>query len=271
MDEPASDDADLFTSLGGGAARNHPIRPRGRPLDNPRSEVGSTPGGRSTGPTGAVAIPAYHRRINMRRLKRILAGTGLAGFTPNWAAVGALAGLAAAFVAFMAYAWPRTPPPAPPVQRPDAASSRSGPVVPEQPGSAAATTRPATPEVTTSPPRPPETPDSRPPLSVPSLSVPSLLPAGCEEALAVIDRYQRTAGSTRLSQQAAATEAYQDMMGASLVAEGAVRTVTVALAQDFSEMRFILSGTVSGDYAAVQARTNRDAQTLREVCRPPDN
>ncbi|GAB2957651.1 hypothetical protein GCM10027280_52930 [Micromonospora polyrhachis] len=81
-----------------------------------------------------------------------------------------------------------------------------------------------------------------------------------------MDRYYRTAGSTRLSQQAAATEAYQGMMGASLNAEGAVHTVTVALAQNFSEMRFILSGMVSGDYAAVQARTGRDAQTLRNVC-----
>lgn len=93
-----------------------------------------------------------------------------------------------------------------------------------------------------------------------------LLPAGCAEALAVVDRYYRTAGSTRLSQQAAATEAYQGMMGASLDAEGAVRTVTVALSQDFSEMRFILAGMVSGDYAAVQARTAGDAQTLRDVC-----
>ncbi|GAB3142905.1 hypothetical protein GCM10027290_18340 [Micromonospora sonneratiae] len=98
------------------------------------------------------------------------------------------------------------------------------------------------------------------------MSLEPLLPAGCAEALAVVDRYYRTAGSTRLSQQAAATEAYQGMMGASLEAEGAVHPVTVALSQDFSEMRFILAGMVSGDYAAVQARTSRDVQTLRDVC-----
>ncbi len=104
-------------------------------------------------------------------------------------------------------------------------------------------------------------PDIRPPLTLEPLP-----PAGCQEALAVVDRYYRTAGSTELSQQAAATEAYQGMMGASLRAEGAVYAVTLALSQDFSEMRFILSGVVSGDYAAVQARTNRDAQTLRDFC-----
>ena len=89
---------------------------------------------------------------------------------------------------------------------------------------------------------------------------------GCQEALAVVDRYYRSAGSTELSQEAAATEAYQGMMRASLAAEGAVYQVTVALSQDFSNMRFILTGMVSGDYAAAQARTSRDAQTLRDVC-----
>ncbi|OZV83845.1 hypothetical protein CA850_04130 [Micromonospora echinospora] len=105
-----------------------------------------------------------------------------------------------------------------------------------------------------------------PPVARPSLSLEPLLPAGCREALAVVDRYYRTAGSTELSQQAAATEAYQGMMRASVSAEGAVHAVAVALSQDFSHMRFILSGMVSGDYAAAQARTNRDAQTLRDVC-----
>ncbi|XTZ15703.1 hypothetical protein ACQSSU_30595 [Micromonospora echinospora] len=107
----------------------------------------------------------------------------------------------------------------------------------------------------------PRTPDTGPPLSLAPI-----LPAGCQEALAVVDRYYRTAGSTELSRQAAATEAYQGMMRASLAAEGAVHSVTVALSQDFSTMRFILSGMVSGDYAAAQARTDRDAQTLRDVC-----
>ncbi|MFF4888397.1 hypothetical protein [Micromonospora chersina] len=99
------------------------------------------------------------------------------------------------------------------------------------------------------------------------MSLQPLLPAGCEEALAVVDRYYRTAGSTELSQQAAATAAYQGMTRASLAAEGAVYSVTVTLSQDFSNMRFILSGMVSGDYAAAQTRTTRDAQTLRDVCR----
>ncbi|MER7420456.1 hypothetical protein ABT346_27365 [Micromonospora peucetia] len=93
-----------------------------------------------------------------------------------------------------------------------------------------------------------------------------LRPAGCEEALAVVDRFYRTSGSTRQSRLAAATTAYQGMMGASLNADGGVYQATVALSQDFSELRFILSGMVSGDHDAVQARTDRDAQTLRDVC-----
>ncbi|MFY1596202.1 hypothetical protein [Micromonospora sp. WMMD737] len=93
-----------------------------------------------------------------------------------------------------------------------------------------------------------------------------LHPAGCAEALAVVDRFYRTAGSTRQSRQAAATTAYQGMMGASLQAEGGVHQATVALSQDFSELRFILSGMVASDYEVVQARTDRDAQHLRDVC-----
>jgi phage portal protein BeeE len=103
------------------------------------------------------------------------------------------------------------------------------------------------------------------------LSLQPLLPAGCREALAVVDRYYRSAGSTELSQQAAATQAYQGMMRASSTAQGAVYSVTVALSQDFSNMRFILAGTVSGDYAAAQARTDGDARALRDVCGSDDN
>ncbi|SCF01379.1 hypothetical protein GA0074695_2867 [Micromonospora viridifaciens] len=184
------------------------------------------------------------------------AGRSSAGFRPDWAAVGALGGVAAAIVAFFAYALPR-PSPAPPAQDAGIAS----PQVPEpktpvhDASTAAPQTTVAEPSATA-----PQTPDTRPPLSLEPLL------ASCQEALAVVDRYYRNAGSTELSQQAAATEAYQGMMRASLSADGAVYSVTVALSRDFSDMRFILTGMVSGDYAARQARTNRDAQTLRDVC-----
>ncbi|MEU6073986.1 hypothetical protein [Micromonospora sp. NPDC047074] len=107
---------------------------------------------------------------------------------------------------------------------------------------------------------PPTSAPARPPSMAP------LPPAGCEEALAVVGRFYRTSGSTRQSRQAAATTAYEGMMGASLNAAGGVHQATVALSRDFSDLRFILSGMVEGDYDAVQARTDRDAQTLRNVC-----
>ncbi|RKR90367.1 hypothetical protein BDK92_4739 [Micromonospora pisi] len=106
---------------------------------------------------------------------------------------------------------------------------------------------------------------------MPPLSLQPLPRPGCREALAVIDRYVRSAGSTELSQQAAAMEAYQGMMRASSAAEGAVKTVTVDLSRDFQNMGFILSGMVFGDYAEAQAKTSRDAQTLRDVCASHDN
>jgi hypothetical protein len=200
-------------------------------------------------------------------MKDVGAGRGSGGFRPDWAAVGALGGVAATIIAFLAYAVPRDPSPAPPVSGSGIASSPE--TEPTAPVHVAPTTAaPQTvPEPSATTPRPirttPQTPDTRPPLSLEPL-----LPPGCQEALAAVDRYYRTAGSTELSQQAAATEAYQGMMGASLKAEGAVYPVTVALSQDFSDMRFILAGMVSGDYAAAQARTNRDARTLRDFCGP---
>ncbi|SCL21626.1 hypothetical protein GA0074692_1218 [Micromonospora pallida] len=197
-------------------------------------------------------------------MRRAGAGSGSAGLKPDWAALGAVSGVVAAILAFVAYAWPRTPPPEHPAPGSGTVSVQA--TTPDTPVQTPPDSTTA-PEPSATPPRPVET-TSRAPNPRPSLSLAPLLPAGCEEALAVVDRYYRTAGSTELSQQAAATQAYQGMMRASTAAEGAVYQVTVALSRDFSDMRFILSGGVSGDYAAAQARTNRDAQTLRDVCAP---
>ena len=93
------------------------------------------------------------------------------------------------------------------------------------------------------------------------------LPAGCEEALRAIDIYNRTAGSTRLSQDAAASQAYRSMMDATLDTDGGTaHAVTVALSGDFFTMRSILEGQLSGDYAAAVAQTNSDIRTLNDVC-----
>ncbi|MEW2375313.1 hypothetical protein AB0883_04295 [Micromonospora sp. NPDC047812] len=175
--------------------------------------------------------------------------------------------MAATVLALLTYVLPREPSVAPP-----ASATGAGPSAGRHPTTPGHTTPDqTTPEPPTAPdpdattPRPTtRTPRTPAPGRLPSLA--PLPPAGCEEALAVVDRFYRTSGSTRQSREAAATTAYQGMMGATLHAQGGVYQATVALSKDFSELRFVLSGMVSDDYDAVQARTDRDAQTLRSVC-----
>jgi len=215
-------------------------------------------------PCPAVAPATYRLRIDIKRFKDTCTGKVPTGFRLDSAAVGALGAVAAAIVALLAYAWPRPapPPPSPPVP---ASSRQAGPTTPGRaaPGEVQPSTTAPEPDPTTPAPSPTT---ARPPVAVPSLSLAPLPPAGSEDALAVVARHERTAGSTTLSQQAAASQAYQGMMGASLSAQGAVYTVAVALAQDFKEMEFILSDMLSQDYGTAQARTRADARTLRDVC-----
>ncbi|MEU7933511.1 hypothetical protein [Micromonospora echinofusca] len=175
--------------------------------------------------------------------------------------------MAATLLTLLTYVLPREPAVPPPTS-----GTGAGPVTgPDLTTPGRATPDRTTPAPTTVPepgvttPRPTSATSRTPTLGrLPSVA--PLRPAGCAEALAVVDRFYRTSGSTRQSRQAAATTAYQGMMGASLNAQGGVYQTTVALSQDFSELRFILSGMVAGDPDAVQARTDRDARTLREVC-----
>lgn len=157
----------------------------------------------------------------------------------NWAAVSAVAAAVSALVAFLAYAAPHNTSPSPGTVT----------VTPSEPSASVPTASVTTPATT------------------PPLSLAPLPPAGCTNALAAVDTYYRSAGSTTLSQDAAASQAYQDMMRASLETNGgAVYTVTVALSRDFSTMRFILEGMESGDYTQAQRQTSSDAQTLQNVC-----
>ncbi|WP_327029469.1 hypothetical protein OG989_01315 [Micromonospora sp. NBC_01740] len=181
--------------------------------------------------------------------------------------MGAIAGVVATVLTLLTYVLPREPSVPPPASGAGAGPSPGpDPTTPDRarpdrtpPDQTTTPTADATKDhPVTRTPRPPA------PGRLPSLA--PLQPAGCEEALAVVDRFYRTSGSTRQSRQAAATTAYQGMMGASLQAEGGVHQATVALSQDFSELRFILSGMVASDYEVVQARTDRDAQHLRDVC-----
>jgi hypothetical protein len=56
------------------------------------------------------------------------------------------------------------------------------------------------------------------------------------------------------------------MMGAGLDTSGAVHTVVVKLASDFSNMAFTLEGQEDGDYRAEQATASSDGQSLRSFC-----
>ena len=193
---------------------------------------------------------------------RIHVGSFAGRINPNWAAVGALATVAATFLMLLAYAAPRgpAPEPGPIVTSTPAAAPPAGPFN-TTPAPTVTTPRPTAttvePTVTTRPPDPGPAPE---------WTLAPLPPEGCPETLAVLNTYYRTAGATRDSQYPAAVRARQDMMSASLSAKGAVYTTANDLTRDFTNMQYILDGTRGADYADAQARTNRDARTLRSLC-----
>lgn len=116
------------------------------------------------------------------------------------------------------------------------------------------------------PPDPPTTPP--PPAPSQTVAMPRVMPAGCADGLAAVKTYNRTVGSTRTSQAAAANQAYGDMMGADTEATGSVYTVLVALARDFQNLSAIASGMLDQDYSEAAARTRDDVRTLDSVCTP---
>ena len=163
----------------------------------------------------------------------------------KWAAIGALAAVAAAIIALLAYAIPRpaaTPAPA------------SAPAVPVTTSYTFYSPSPA--QRTTQAPSP-----------APAAAIPESRPAGCDAALAAISTYNRTAGLTANSEASAATQAYESLLPDSTEAnDAAVSTDIGTVAADFSAMRWILEGALDQSYSAAVQQANSDIKTLDTAC-----
>jgi hypothetical protein len=169
----------------------------------------------------------------------------------KWAAVGAVAAVVAAVIALLAYAIPRpsgtlTPTP---VAVPTAAVTAS--YASSSPSYSAAPAQQAT----------------QAPSPAPAAVISAGRPAGCDDALAAVSTYNQTAGSTANSEESAASQAYQSLMGDSPEANDAgVSTDISNVAGDFSAMSSILRGSLNQGYAAAVQQTNNDIQTLDSAC-----
>jgi hypothetical protein len=84
--------------------------------------------------------------------------------------------------------------------------------------------------------------------------------------MAALTAYRRNAGTSRGSQAAAARQAYQDLMGAGLDAQGVVQTTITQLARKFQELNFRLSGMIMADPNPVIADINTDMRELHKLC-----
>ncbi|MDA0635870.1 hypothetical protein OUY22_20815 [Nonomuraea sp. MCN248] len=205
----------------------------------------------------------------------------------DWTAVSAVATAAAAVVALVAYVMPQDPrpgaDPTPSVTRSSPAPEPTWPAPPPSSGppeSGAPDSRTPdsdAPESRTAESRTAEsrTADSRGEPPVPSstpvaeASLPTLSPvrpAGCDETETALATYNRDAGTTRGGQAAAARQAYQDLMGAGLGAQGAVAGTIRRLAAEFQELNFRLTGMTGGDPQQVVADINADLAHLRSLC-----
>ncbi|MFJ9453594.1 hypothetical protein ACIRST_00810 [Kitasatospora sp. NPDC101447] len=195
---------------------------------------------------------------------------------PDWGAVGAIAGAVATLIALVAYLVP-----------PDAPQPAAAPVVttaaPQPPEPLPAPTPKPVPSPVPTPtpaPTPTPTPEPDPPSPEPSPSpirtrtaaptpeppLPAVRPGGCDEAEAALAAYRRNAGDTRGSRADAAGQAYQDLMGAGLDAQGAVGSTIRRLAAEFSELRFRLNGMVLADPNQVITDINADSAQLGRLC-----
>ncbi|NUW32825.1 hypothetical protein HTZ77_15485 [Nonomuraea sp. SMC257] len=206
------------------------------------------------------------------------AGGGGAGLRLNWPAVSAVAGAVAAVVALIAYLAPPAPPPqsqrdvvvptpVPESSSPDTATTRPAPPSPSP------SPEPSTPDSSTPEPRTPESrtpeppmPRSTPPAPASSEPLAQVRPGGCDEAAAALTAYRRNAGTVRNSQAAAAQQARQDLMGASLEAQGVVAAKISRLAAGFQELSFRLTGMTGGDPNQVIAAIKSDVAELNRLC-----
>ncbi|OUC95123.1 hypothetical protein CA984_19820 [Streptosporangium minutum] len=143
----------------------------------------------------------------------------------------ALAGAIAAVVALIAYLMPPTPSPSP---------------------------EPSTPQ--------PPMPSPTEVVPVPSPLLSAVRPGGCDEAAAALTAYHRNAGTIRSSQAAAAHQAYTDLMGAVLDAQGVVGAKISRLVAEFQELNFRLTGMTGGDPNQVIADINTDVAELKRLC-----
>jgi hypothetical protein len=84
--------------------------------------------------------------------------------------------------------------------------------------------------------------------------------------MAALTAYRRNAGTSRGSQAAAARQAYQDLMGTGLDAQGAVQTTISRVARKFQELSFRLSGMIMADPDPVIADINTDMRELQKLC-----
>ncbi|MFD7735634.1 hypothetical protein ACFV6F_35265 [Kitasatospora phosalacinea] len=185
---------------------------------------------------------------------------------PDWGAVAALSGVAAALVAVVAYLLPPDPPRPAPSPSPVAVSSAEPAPEHTTPTPAPTPTPPESPSPEPEPEPDPE-PDPEPsPTSEAPDPLPALLPAGCREASAAVGSYRRNAGSTRGSQADAANLAYQGLMRAGTDADPSVRPTILRLAQEFQELSFRLNGMVMADPNEVIADINADLPVLDRLC-----
>ncbi|MFB4293129.1 hypothetical protein ACBI99_36185 [Nonomuraea sp. ATR24] len=174
----------------------------------------------------------------------------------NWpATVSALATSVAAVVALIAYLAPpgqstgtKTPSPSPSESQYSPSPDRETSRPPSDP-----------------PPPDPETTRADP---VTSVVLPPVPPIGCAEATAALNAYSRNAGDTRSSHAGAAQQAYSELMGVALNAQGAVGQKVTRLAREFQELNFRLTGMVMDDPNEVLTDIRTDIAELNRLCTP---
>jgi hypothetical protein len=179
--------------------------------------------------------------------------TEKASWDTRWAAVGALATAAATVVAFLAYAHPSGGSPGP---SPSSATSQASPpytVQPPEHGSTAAATSPGS--LSFSP--------------APASGQPSGPPAGCQSGEAVITTYNKTVGSTWLSEADAAQRAGNGIdavlsSGASI--NSTVYSDLVTVNNDFEYLYNDAMEQASPYYEELAATTDTDIQQLAVDC-----
>jgi hypothetical protein len=167
----------------------------------------------------------------------------------KWAAIGALAAVAAAIIALLAYAIPR------PAATPTPVSAPAAPVATSY-AFYSPSYAPSPAQRTTQAPSP-----------APAAAIPESRPAGCDAAFAAISTYHQTAGSTANSEASAATQAYESLLPDSTEAsDAAVSTDISNVAADFSAMRWILAGALDQSYSTAVQQANSDIKTLDSAC-----